>query len=78
MSSFSSCTFFASSHFAHLSSHVSTSRSCTDAVCCMIFVIVILGYIALGTVGESDTLPTPGLVVTRAQTHERGHAQRSW
>uniref|UniRef100_A0A3P8W7Q4 Choline transporter-like protein n=1 Tax=Cynoglossus semilaevis TaxID=244447 RepID=A0A3P8W7Q4_CYNSE len=26
------------------------NRSCTDAVCCMIFVIVILGYIALGTV----------------------------
>lgn len=31
-------------------------RSCTDVVCCVIFVIVILGYIALGTVGEFDTL----------------------
>ncbi|XP_004555117.1 choline transporter-like protein 5-B isoform X2 [Maylandia zebra] len=26
------------------------NRSCTDVVCCVIFVIVILGYIALGTV----------------------------
>ncbi|XP_012720290.2 choline transporter-like protein 5-A [Fundulus heteroclitus] len=26
------------------------NRSCTDVVCCIIFVIVILGYIALGTV----------------------------
>uniref|UniRef100_A0A7N8WZH4 Choline transporter-like protein n=1 Tax=Mastacembelus armatus TaxID=205130 RepID=A0A7N8WZH4_9TELE len=26
------------------------SRSCTDVVCCLIFIIVILGYIALGTV----------------------------
>ena len=27
-------------------------RSCTDLFCCVIFVIVSLGYIALGTVGE--------------------------
>ncbi|XP_026161111.1 choline transporter-like protein 5-B isoform X1 [Mastacembelus armatus] len=26
------------------------NRSCTDVVCCLIFIIVILGYIALGTV----------------------------
>ena len=27
-------------------------RSCTDVVCCVIFIIGILGYIALGSVGE--------------------------
>ena len=32
------------------------SRSCTDVVCCVIFIIVILGYIALGTVGKFKAL----------------------
>lgn len=31
-------------------------RSCTDVVCCVIFIIVILGYVALGTVGECEPL----------------------
>lgn len=28
-------------------------RSCTDVLCCLIFVIVILLYVALGVVGKS-------------------------
>uniref|UniRef100_A0A3B4AW75 Uncharacterized protein n=1 Tax=Periophthalmus magnuspinnatus TaxID=409849 RepID=A0A3B4AW75_9GOBI len=28
-------------------------RSCTDVACCFIFIIVIIGYIALGTVAWS-------------------------
>uniref|UniRef100_A0A672LHZ3 Choline transporter-like protein n=1 Tax=Sinocyclocheilus grahami TaxID=75366 RepID=A0A672LHZ3_SINGR len=31
-------------------------RGCTDVLCCVIFVIVILGYIVLGTVGELRSL----------------------
>lgn len=27
-------------------------RHCTDVLCCVIFVVVILGYIALGIVGK--------------------------
>lgn len=37
-------------------------RSCTDVVCCIIFIAVILGYIALGTVGKFDTL-LPQIVI---------------
>ncbi|KAI3374516.1 hypothetical protein L3Q82_006327 [Scortum barcoo] len=32
-------------------------ESCTDVLCCLIFIIVILSYVALGTVGQ-DTAPT--------------------
>lgn len=33
-------------------------RSCTDVICCVIFVTVILSYVALGVVGEHTQGPT--------------------
>lgn len=48
-------------------------RNCTDVVCCVIFIVVILGYIALGTVGEFETL----LLLTSRTFHNdtRPHTQ---
>lgn len=49
-------------------------RYCTDVFCCFIFVIVIIGYIALGTVGEFHTL----LLITQSIIMTHNHTTQTW
>ncbi|KAM3620419.1 uncharacterized protein V6R79_023109 [Siganus canaliculatus] len=49
------------------------NRSCTDVVCCIIFIIVILGYIALGTVAWIHGDPRKVVYPTDSHGHFCGH-----
>nr|XP_046247293.1 choline transporter-like protein 5-B isoform X2 [Scatophagus argus]XP_046247294.1 choline transporter-like protein 5-B isoform X2 [Scatophagus argus] len=49
------------------------NRSCTDVVCCVIFIIVILGYIALGTVAWIHGDPRKVIYPTDSHGHFCGH-----
>lgn len=50
-------------------------RSCTDVICCVIFVAVVLSYVALGVVGEHTQGPTGAEVwpLMYAGVHSSGH-----
>ncbi|XP_075943869.1 choline transporter-like protein 5-B isoform X1 [Anarhichas minor] len=49
------------------------NRSCTDVVCCVIFIVVILGYIALGTVAWIHGDPRKVVYPTNSRGQFCGH-----
>ena len=52
------CTYSSSHIFSSLLIFFRFGRSCTDVLCCLIFMVVILAYGALGIVGESANAHT--------------------